>query len=206
MSPGLPWGALLGVGFWVLGLPADAVPLQVHVQLRPHVQHFLESLSKTYEVPGAPQNSPGGLRGARQVVPHRGGEGSGSSHRSLHLLSPDLHLHNGEAGLRREGPGCAGPQKEADQVMSLQKPCWGGTPVAGGCSPRVPRHPAGAASPSGTASAPAAATGRIWPCWAGTWPRRWPWTTPSRASPPRYPLALVSGGSLAPWPRWLPHG
>lgn len=59
-SPGLPWGALLGVGFWVLGLPADAVPLQVHVQLRPHVQHFLESLSKTYEVPGAPQNSPGG--------------------------------------------------------------------------------------------------------------------------------------------------
>lgn len=58
-SLGLPWGALLGVGFWVLGLPADAVPLQVHVQLRPHVQHFLESLSKTYEVPGAPQNSPG---------------------------------------------------------------------------------------------------------------------------------------------------
>lgn len=58
-SPGLPSGALLGVRFWVLGLPVDAVPLQVHVQLRPHVQQFLESLSKTYEVPGAPQNSPG---------------------------------------------------------------------------------------------------------------------------------------------------
>lgn len=28
------------------------------MQLRPHVQQFLESLSKTYEVPGAP-NSPG---------------------------------------------------------------------------------------------------------------------------------------------------
>lgn len=69
--------------------------------------------------------------------------------------------------------------------MALQKPCWGHS-CGRGCSPWVLHPPAGAASPSGTASAPTAATGRICPCWAGTWPRRWPWTTPSRASPPRY--------------------
>lgn len=44
-----------------------AVPSQVHVKLRPHVQEFLESLSKTYEVPrplGGSVGSPlGGLWG-----------------------------------------------------------------------------------------------------------------------------------------------
>lgn len=39
----------------MLGLPGDAVPFQVHVKLRPHVEQFLESLSKTYEVPRAPR-------------------------------------------------------------------------------------------------------------------------------------------------------
>ncbi|XP_032599698.3 CTD small phosphatase-like protein 2-B [Taeniopygia guttata] len=34
----------------VLEVSQDAVPSQVHVKLRPHVQEFLESLSKTYEI------------------------------------------------------------------------------------------------------------------------------------------------------------
>lgn len=51
-------------------LPSQAaVPSQVHVKLRPHVQEFLESLSKTYEVPGAPGVcgvTPEGLGGLEQ--------------------------------------------------------------------------------------------------------------------------------------------
>lgn len=56
-SWGSPWCQDMGAGGF-LGLPGDAVPFQVHVKLRPHVQQFLESLSNTYEVP-VPPCSPG---------------------------------------------------------------------------------------------------------------------------------------------------
>lgn len=75
-----------GHGCWCfLGLLGDAVPFQVHVKLRPHVQQFLQSLSKTYEVPGAPM-FPRGLQGAGGVPLCRGGGHLGSLCRDLHLL------------------------------------------------------------------------------------------------------------------------
>lgn len=94
----------------------EAVPSQVHVKLRPHVQEFLERLSKTYEVPGAP-----GVCGV--TLP--GGWGDLGSRAGTFTLSlPDLHLHHCEAGLCQEAPGGAGPQEEADQVMVLAVPFW----------------------------------------------------------------------------------
>lgn len=136
-SWGSPWCQDMGAGGF-LGLPGDAVPFQVHVKLRPHVQQFLESLSKTYEVP-APPCSPGvcgELSGCCCI-----GGGCGQPAQGPSPAPPDLHLHNGEAGLRREGPGCAGPPEEADQVMALVEPRWG-PPVWQGWVPT------GAASPS----------------------------------------------------------
>ena len=127
----------------MLGLPGDAVPFQVHVKLRPHVQQFLESLSKTYEVPGAP-TFPWGLRGASGEPLRQGGGGHTRLGQPVQgpLPAPlDLHLHNCEAGLRRESPGCAGPQEEADQVMALVKPGWGPPAWQG-------LVPTGSASPS----------------------------------------------------------
>lgn len=71
---GHPFGGHLGVRTCFFGLLGDAVPFQVHVKLRPHVQQFLQSLSKTYEVPGAP-TFPRGLQGAGGVPLGGGGDG-----------------------------------------------------------------------------------------------------------------------------------
>lgn len=125
----------------MLGLPGDAIPFQVHVKLRPHVEQFLESLSKTYEVPGAP-TFPWGLAGSRWGASASGREGLGQPVQGPLPAPPDLHLHNRKAGLCREGPGCAGPQEEAGQVMmALVKPRWG-PPMWQGLVPT------GSASPS----------------------------------------------------------
>ncbi|XP_069646662.1 CTD small phosphatase-like protein 2-A isoform X2 [Haliaeetus albicilla] len=114
---------------------------KVHVKLRPHVEQFLESLSKTYEVPGAP-TFPWGLAGSRCGASASGREGLGQPVQGPLPAPPDLHLHNCKAGLCREGPGCAGPQEEADQVMmALVKPRWG-PPMWQGLVPT------GSASPS----------------------------------------------------------
>lgn len=50
-------------------------PFQVHVKLRPHVQQFLENLSKIYEVPGAP-TFPWGLWEAGRVLLYQVWEGT----------------------------------------------------------------------------------------------------------------------------------
>lgn len=119
-DPGIPLGVLVpswggtsvsGRGCWWFS--GDAVPSQVRVKLRPHVQQFLESLSKTYEVPGGPL-FPWGLWGPGEV---HWDVGAGQLVQGLSPAPPDRHLHHGKTGLCQEGPGCAGPQEEADQVM-----------------------------------------------------------------------------------------